>query len=251
MKLKHQRYISVPYSLIELLILITIIFTVLSLVFPFLFKGWLQAQSTRCQANLKQLGIWFSIYQQQYDGYLPSYEDGWVKEIGRIGGIKVNQKGKPKKELSCPSQPFKSFIPSLKPNDYWRGSYYGINQHIASHLTDSYKEFYPQWTQIKIKQIDDPSLKVLLADSCGSNFFSLENCDPTVAGISMEGTNYTHGLPPKPAKPFPYHRHIGGTVNFLFLDGHVEAKKSWPIYMAGPGTSGYYFWSGEHVYSVK
>ena len=235
------------FNLVELVVCLTIAIVAISLVMPFLYRSALQAKTAKCSSNLKTLGTWIRTYTEAADGFLPAYEDGWVSQIGSYGTITVNPRTKPVDEFSCPSQSFTSYKEGISAGDYWRGSYYGINQHIASKLTNKFGENYPEWTQLNIETIAQPSLKVVVADATGGNYFGLDGFDPVIAGLSTQGKSYADALPPDPAKPFPYMRHLQGAGNFLFLDGHVETKQSWPNFMRGPGTGGFYFWHGEHT----
>ncbi len=234
------------FSLVELVVLITIITSVLSLVVPVLYRNRAQAKSVHCADNLRQIGIWTLAYCGSYDGFLPDYESGWVERIGSIGDHNLVPGAEPKGPLSCPSQSFTSLKDGVSAADYWRGSQYGLNQHISSSLQNRFNEYYPEWTQLNIQRISQPSIKVLAADASGGNYYDIEGRDPVIAGISRDGVSYVDGLPPNPARPFPYLRHINGSGNFLYLDGHVESKKTWPAFARGPGVPGFRFWNGEH-----
>ncbi len=187
------------------------------------------------------------MYANDNGGYLAPYEDGWVARVGSYGKRPVDPNGPPENEFACPSQPFTG-VNGLSPAATWHGSTYGINQHIASSLLSPLGEALPYWSLIQIRTVKDPSSKVMMADASGSNFFGLADRDPTVAGMSRFGRSSADGLPPDPAQPFPFHRHLNGTANFLLLDGHVEGKTTWPPVMLGPGTYGYRFWHAEHIY---
>ena len=243
----NQRSI-IAFTPVELIVLITILISVCSLIIPLIYHRTQQARIDLCADNLRQLGVWMHSYCKTSGGYLPAYENGWVNKFAAMGGKEIDQTAEPKDEFACPSQPFQSLKTDIQANDYWRGTYYGINQHIASHLKNEFGERLPLWTQVNIKTIMDPSAKVAIADSSGGNFFKIGGRDPAIAGISLDGVSFADSLPPDPAIPFPFLRHANGTGNFLFMDGHVELKTSWPVFMKGPGTSGYYFWSGEHTY---
>ena len=243
-----KRCTSSPFTAIELIVIVTVIVSALSIIIPLIYHGIQRGKVNTCASNLRQLGIWVHIHAKGSRGRLPAYEDGWVSRIAEAGGTTIDQTAKPTGIFSCPSQKFISFKDDLEASAYWRGTYYGLNQHIASKLKNEFGESYPEWTQIDIKTIIDPSKKVLLADATGSNFFKINGRDPVIAGISQDGTSFADSLPPNPATPFPFLRHANGAGNFLFLDGHVELKYSWPLFMKGPGTGGYYFWSGEHEY---
>ena len=242
--------VALYFSRLELVITISLVIGVMSIIIPLIYKGRLHAKVTTCADNQRQLGQWFNAYTDSADGLIPAYEDGWIKKIAKMGNHSVDQNAEPTGVFSCPDQEFIALKEGITAEEYWRGSHFGINQHIASKLKNKFNESFSHWTQLNVKTVRDPALKVLLADASGSNFFKTNGRDPVVAGISLDGRTYIDALPPSPALPFPYLRHYSGTANFLFLDGHVELKESWPVYMQGPGTSGYYFWSGEQIYGI-
>ena len=244
-----KRHPVLAFTPVELVVLITVIVSLFSLVIPLVYHSRQQAKINLCAANLRQLGVWMHQYCKTSNGYLPAYEDGWVNRLAAMGNINVDQSAEPTGEFSCPSQPFKSFKNDVEAHDYWRGTNYGLNQHIASKLRSEFDEPLLLWTQANIKDFVDPSAKVLLADASGSNFFKIDGRDPSIAGISVDGASFADSLPPDPAIPFPFLRHANGAANFLFVDGHVDLKRSWPMFMKGPGTSGFYFWSGEHTHN--
>ncbi len=233
------------FNAFELVVAVTVGVAVAALLVPLLYRGYMKSKITRCMYNEKQLGVWIKIYCKSSDGIMPAYENGWINRIAAAGDHTVDQTAKPAGEFACPSQAFKSPEGEISAANYWRGSSYGINQHISSNLTDKFGERYPHWGQVNLQHLSQPAAKVLLADSGGSNYFNIPDRDPVVAGISTEGNSYADALPPAPVRPLPVHRHLDGTANFLFADGHVENKGTWPPFMSGPGTSGYYFWAAE------
>ena len=66
------------FTLIELLVVIAIIAILAAILFPVFARAREAARSTACRSNLKQLGVAFQMYSQDYDETLPvrGYPDG-------------------------------------------------------------------------------------------------------------------------------------------------------------------------------
>lgn len=243
------------FNLVELVVVVTALVALASLLAPALFRAGQLARANACADNQRQLGQWVSMYSPSGSraadsGWLPAFEDGWIRAVATAAALKdgPDPQAPPRGAFACPSQASHLPVAGVAANAWWRGSHYGLNQHLASRLLDSDGKPFPFWTQAKRSQIKDPSSKLLLADASGGNYFGLPNLDPVVAGISRLGRGWAAGLPPAPAAPLPNLRHLDHSGNFLFLDGHGEVRREWPEFMTGPGTPGYTFWHGEHWY---
>jgi prepilin-type N-terminal cleavage/methylation domain-containing protein len=57
------------FTLIELLVVIAIIALLMAILMPALNRVKAQAQKVSCQARLKQWGLIFKLYTDDYDGY--------------------------------------------------------------------------------------------------------------------------------------------------------------------------------------
>src|SRR5215212_3202179 len=64
------------FTLIELLVVIAIIAILAAILFPVFARARENARRTSCLSNLKQLGLAFVQYTQDYDERLPNTTDG-------------------------------------------------------------------------------------------------------------------------------------------------------------------------------
>jgi general secretion pathway protein G len=72
------------FTLVELLTVIAIIALLAAIIFPAFSTARGRARQATCQSNLRQIGLGFQMYAQDYDGYLPyarDASDAFVPEI--------------------------------------------------------------------------------------------------------------------------------------------------------------------------
>ena len=89
-KMNEKRGRGKGFTLIELLVVIVIIAILAAILFPVFARARENARRASCQSNLKQIGLGFLMYAQDYDSVLPSlgfaagetitYPDGTVAQ---------------------------------------------------------------------------------------------------------------------------------------------------------------------------
>src|SRR5580698_9789983 len=72
------------FTLIELLVVIAIIAILAAILFPVFAQAREKARQTSCASNMKQIGIAFMQYTQDYDEYTPAL---WAHYAGWEAGV--------------------------------------------------------------------------------------------------------------------------------------------------------------------
>jgi prepilin-type N-terminal cleavage/methylation domain-containing protein len=202
------------FTLVELLVVISIIALLLSILMPSLQSAREIAKRTMCGANLRSMGLALIAYEGDYNGNpptiswnpwndRPNYWQGQLASyLGRQGNadsgfVYATTKTKTKDIVKYPDRLLKVFqCPSVKPKEkaIW-GYSYGINHYLWSTAGDSAhptRKLY--W---KIKELKNPR-----------NTFWL-----------MDDEYYTVG-DPMTLEMWPVHYKY--TKNVIYVDHHLE-----------------------------
>jgi prepilin-type N-terminal cleavage/methylation domain-containing protein/prepilin-type processing-associated H-X9-DG protein len=225
------------FTLVELLVVIGIIAILVAILLPAMSRAMASARSIRCQGNLRQIGVGYSFYRNEYNNWLPPVNsfiaynaDGTSKVYGVYNAIGPYLG---RKEWGGISEPAGSTEGYIKFDSYW-GSQKGTKFTGTVFYCPDSKEDIPQpWYGVTYgeslynqkpngtamtgggnpkawsfprngNQIRDPSSKIFFADANSWHLDSIAN-----VGISSN---------------FDLSRHLGGT-NILFVDGHVQNFK--------------------------
>ena len=201
------------FTLIELLVVIAIIAILAAMLLPALQQAREKARQAKCMSNLKQLGIVFALYLQDYKEYFPYYWDPvsassyeWSRNFIDNGYLKNGSLFLcPTQQNDCAEGIINNTGNNCKRIDY------GINKwHIASSLrysSDPVKKYIPA----RISQIRSPSQTILLVGDYPPAHPALRR------GWYLLADNYSI------LEGHPHARH-GGAVNVLWVDGHASSE---------------------------
>jgi prepilin-type N-terminal cleavage/methylation domain-containing protein/prepilin-type processing-associated H-X9-DG protein len=192
------------FTLIELLVVIAIIAILAAILFPVFAKAREKARQSSCLSNIKQIGLGYLMYAQDYDERLPRGA-GYVHPntiIATYGEwyMTIAPYVKNTGIYTCPSRNTgRIYSGGTSSTALGYGVEYSRNTWLSSD---------------PLARFQEPAYMIVFAD--GTNNYMRWRCN------ASEGTNYG----------WSWNRHNDG-CNYVYLDGHAKWDKFGPI-VAGP-----------------
>ena len=233
------------FTLIELLVVIAIIAILAAILFPVFSRAREQARKSACLSNMKQLGMGFAMYVQDWDETLPFWRTPCHGDPDYpIGGLMWTEQIMPyvKNEgvFRCPSARDEwQWMANCYPGTVGRPANnircnYGYNELISNGAIS------PPWPGCaagchRIARLTAPSETVILADNWNNLISPWARIEPEWINPRIAFANYSWngdiacGCPGRLTVPIAvaldrHARHTGGAI-FVFADGHAKWYK--------------------------
>jgi prepilin-type N-terminal cleavage/methylation domain-containing protein/prepilin-type processing-associated H-X9-DG protein len=242
------------FTLVELLVVISIIALLIAILLPVLSSARDAGRSVQCLSNERQVGIAFNTYAEEFADYIPAVDilisagGTWCQKLGRGGyigaatphtttfGLTVSERWL---VFRCPGEgtpgPDSGVNMSYWDFPYTRSSYV-INWSVSGYSAGTPRKGWSKgprygtpvaYTDSDTPQPLDPADAPIVTDTEDQGFGhdQLTFNDPMndeVAWVYYQGyTGYYHAF-----------RHPGPGANMLYMDGHAATIR--PVYRGGP-----------------
>ncbi len=200
------------FTLIELLVVIAIIAILAAILFPVFAKAREKARAASCLSDLKQIGLAYMQYAQDYDEWFPGFLNGNTYRPAWYDVIQPYVKNS--QVYVCPSTKY-----YLTPNRY------------STSGNDSLGNYYGQNSAM----IQRPSEKFLVADGAGDNSTHTAIGSRACMVYSMYRAGNSNTWYTCRGHLWPAHNDM---ANVAFCDGHAKIMAVNPE-TCGETTTGY------------
>ena len=213
------------FTLIELLVVIAIIALLAAILFPVFGRARENARRSSCQSNLKQIGLGFAQYVQDYDEFWTPFSvagGSTASNPANVWNILLQPYLKSGQIFQCPSDSASTQagadIPGYGGADSRRS--YGYCMNISGGSLGSSNNSAGNWNAVMPRHMADipaPAVTLVLGEKVTTEPFSRN------LASALDGVISVTGYAPPAVTP----RHLE-TANFLYADGHVKAIRLSP-----------------------
>ena len=210
------------FTLTELLVVIAIIVVLVAVSFPVSRSMRESSQMVTCTSNLRMLQVQTMIYVSDNNTFPPTVnpQNNYALELATNGYLGLSGDDKKQrtdswKDLSKRRQPFVLWCPCAEACEsrapYGNLATYGMNVNVGG--TGGWRN--PSISALRTSQVETPGRTALYMDGC---FKPGKGYDVRVGEAGFMPT------PMHPASRYKTTNKPAGSVNVVFVDGHVELR---------------------------